>query len=120
MNFLSAFIIGLTQAIAVIPGLSRSGTTISTGLMLGVKRNEVAKFSFLMVLIPIIGEAALDIMKGDFINSSIGLIPMLTGFISAFVCGWLACKFMVTLVRKGNLLWFAIYCIATAILAFIL
>ncbi|MDR2511082.1 MAG: undecaprenyl-diphosphate phosphatase [Bacteroidales bacterium] len=119
INFLNAFIIGISQAIAIIPGLSRSGTTISTGLMLGMKREEVAKFSFLMVIIPIVGEAMLDILGGGFVSSGINILPMIVGFVAAFVSGLLACKFMLAIVKKAKLWWFSIYCIIAATVAFI-
>jgi len=108
----SAFIIGIAQAIAVLPGLSRSGTTIATGLLCGVKKEEVAKFSFLMVLIPILGETALDVMKGDFsvAVSGIPISSLIIGFFAAYLCGCFACKFMIELVKRTNLIWFAIYC----------
>lgn len=105
-----AFIIGVSQAFAVIPGLSRSGTTISTGLLCGVKREEVAKFSFLMVLVPILGEAFLDLVGGDMAASTIGALPLAFGFITAFVSGLFACKAMIALVKKARLDWFALYC----------
>lgn len=106
-----AFIIGIAQAIAVVPGLSRSGATISTGLMLGVKRENVASFSFLMVLIPIIGLNFLNLLGGDFAASErIGAGAVVAGFLSAFVAGVAACRLMVNLVKRGRLIWFAIYC----------
>ncbi|GHU86389.1 undecaprenyl-diphosphatase [Bacteroidia bacterium] len=120
LGYIDALIIGFSQAVAVIPGLSRSGTTISTGLLCGVKKEEVAKFSFLMVLVPIIGESLLDVIKGDFISVDIAVLPMFVGFVAAFVSGFFACKFMINLVKKGSLLWFAIYCVLAAILAFVL
>ena len=106
-----ALVIGLGQALAVIPGLSRSGTTISTGLLCGVKRENVAQFSFLMVLIPILGEAFLDLVGGDMSASSIGALPIALGFVSAFVSGLFACKVMIALVKKAKLKWFALYCV---------
>ena len=105
-----AFVIGLGQAFAVIPGLSRSGTTISTGLLCGIKREDVAQFSFLMVLVPILGEAFLDLVGGDVASSSVGTVPLLVGFLSAFVSGLFACKVMIALVKKAKLRWFALYC----------
>ena len=105
-----AFVIGLGQAFAVIPGLSRSGTTISTGLLCGVKREDVAQFSFLMVLIPILGEAFLDLVGGDVASSSVGSFPLRVGFLAAFVSGLVACKVMIALVKKAKLRWFALYC----------
>ena len=105
-----AFTVGLGQAFAVIPGLSRSGTTISTGLLCGMKRSDVAQFSFLMVLVPILGEAFLDLVGGDMAASSVGAFPLLVGFLAAFVSGLFACKVMIALVKKAKLRWFALYC----------
>jgi undecaprenyl-diphosphatase len=108
----TALLIGIAQAVAVLPGLSRSGATIATGLLAGVKKEDVAKFSFLMVLIPILGETALGIMKGDF-SAAVSGIPatsLLVGFFAAYICGCFACKFMIELVKRTNLIWFAIYC----------
>lgn len=117
ITFIDAFIIGLSQSVAVIPGLSRSGTTIATGLMLGDRRDRVAQFSFFMVIIPILGEALLDIKdmitgSGDAAaDASIGLLPLVIGFISAFVVGCIACKWMLNIVKRGKLYWFAVYCV---------
>ncbi len=108
IGYRNAFIIGIAQAIAVMPGLSRSGSTISTGLILGNHRDEVAKFSFLMVIIPILGAAILDLAKGEF--ASVDIQPLAAGFVAAFVSGYIACSWMIKLVRKGNLIWFAAYC----------
>ena len=105
-----ALTVGIGQAFAVIPGLSRSGMTISTGLLCGVKREAVAQFSFLMVLVPILGEAFLDLVGGDVAASSIGTVPLLVGFLAAFVSGLFACKVMIALVKKARLRWFALYC----------
>ena len=105
-----AFVVGLGQAFAVIPGLSRSGTTISTGLLCGVRREAVAQFSFLMVLVPILGEAFLNVVGGDMAASSVGMLPLLVGFLAAFVSGLFACKVMIALVKKAKLRWFALYC----------
>ena len=122
VGYKDAFIIGLAQACAVLPGLSRSGTTIATGLLCGVKKEYVAQFSFLMVLIPIMGEALLDTIKlllGE-ISLSLGIVPAVVGFVAAFVAGCLACRFMIEIVRRQRLIWFAIYCAivgATAIIA---
>lgn len=124
ISYRDAFIIGLGQALAVLPGLSRSGTTIATGLILGNKKESIAQFSFLMVLIPILGETFLnviDIIKEPALLGGIGFTPLLIGFIGAFISGCLACKFMINLVKKGKLIYFAIYCaivgIATIIFA---
>ena len=110
ISYGQAFIVGLGQAFAVIPGLSRSGTTISTGLLCGVKRENVAQFSFLMVLVPILGEAFLDLVGGDMAASSTGTGALLIGFLAAFVSGLFACKVMIALVKKAKLKWFALYC----------
>lgn len=115
ISYLQAFVVGLAQAFAVIPGLSRSGTTISTGLLCGVKRENVAQFSFLMVLVPILGEAFLDIVGGDAAQSSVGALPLALGFVSAFVSGLFACKVMIALVKKASLKWFALYCAAVGL-----
>ncbi len=113
ISYRDAFIIGLGQAIAVLPGLSRSGTTIATGLILGNKKESIAQFSFLMVLIPILGETFLnviDIIKEPSLLGGIGFTPLFIGFLAAFISGCLACKFMINLVKKGKLIYFAIYC----------
>lgn len=122
ISYLQALVIGLSQAIAVIPGLSRSGTTISTGLLCGVRREDVAQFSFLMVLVPVLGEAFLDVVGGDLASSSVGALPLLLGFVSAFVSGLLACKVMLALVRRARMKWFALYCaiVGLAVLGFVL
>ena len=110
IGFGQAFMVGLGQALAVIPGLSRSGTTISTGLLCGVKREAVAQFSFLMVLVPILGEAFLDIVGGDMAASSVGVSALVVGFLAAFLSGLFACKVMIALVKRAKLKWFALYC----------
>lgn len=119
ISYWQAFAIGLGQAFAVIPGLSRSGTTISTGLICGVRRDAMAQFSFLMVLVPILGEAFLEVVGGDISSSSVGVLPLAVGFLSAFLSGLFACKAMVALVRRARLSWFALYCIAVAAAIFI-
>lgn len=117
-----AFIIGCAQAIAVLPGLSRSGTTIATGIMLGDKRSEVANFSFLMVILPIIGEALLDVK--DMItqpagSGDAGTMALIIGFVSAFLVGCAACKWMIELVKKGKLIWFAVYCVIMGVICIV-
>ena len=112
VTYKDAIIIGLAQACAVLPGLSRSGTTIATGLLCGVKKESVAQFSFLMVLIPILGEAFLDLLKllkGEFV-SNLDLLPAIVGFVAAFGTGCFACRFMIEIVRRQRLVWFALYC----------
>ncbi len=108
-----AFIIGLSQACAVLPGLSRSGTTIATGLLLGNDKARMAQFSFLMVIPPILGEALLDVMKlmkGENIAGDIPALSLVVGFVAAFVSGCVACKWMINIVKKGKLIYFAVYC----------
>ena len=119
ISYRDAFIIGLAQAVAAMPGLSRSGSTIATGLLLGNKKEAMAHFSFLMVLAPILGEMLLNIVKGEVVFASIGVVPMIAGFVSAFVVGCLACKFMIDIVKRGRLIWFAVYCAVAGVVAII-
>lgn len=120
ITWLDAFIIGCSQAVAVLPGLSRSGTTIATGILLGDKRDKVAAFSFLMVIIPILGEAILDVKdivstpaaQGD---SQVGAMSLAIGFAASFIVGCCACKWMIDLVKRGKLIWFALYCVVMGI-----
>ncbi len=119
ITWIDAFVIGISQAIAVLPGLSRSGTTIATGILLGDKREKVASFSFLMVIIPILGEALLDMkdmIAGGGSESEVGGLCLAVGFIASFVVGCIACKWMLNLVKKGKLIWFALYCIIMGII----
>lgn len=115
-----SLVIGCAQALAVLPGLSRSGTTIATGIIIGDKRSQVASFSFLMVIIPILGEAMLDVMKmargGATGGGSVGTGALLIGFFTAFAVGCAACKWMLSLVRRGKLVWFALYCVAVGVI----
>ena len=107
-----ALIIGIAQACAVMPGLSRSGSTIATGLLLGNKKETLAQFSFLMVIPPILGEALLDVVKavkGEEAFGGIDVLPLTVGFLAAFVSGCLACKWMINIVKKGKLIYFGIY-----------
>lgn len=113
-----AFVIGCAQAVAVLPGLSRSGTTIATGLLLGDRRDKIAQFSFFMVIIPILGEAMLsvkDMISGEGMGESVGTLPLAIGFFASFIVGCLACKWMINLVKKGKLVWFALYCVIMSI-----
>lgn len=125
ISWWQAFVVGIAQALAVMPGLSRSGTTIATGLICGVRRDVMAQFSFLMVLIPIIGEQSLDILKAvtghtDAATGGVSVLCLALGFVAAFISGLFACKTMVALVRKARLGWFSIYCLIVAVLIFIL
>ena len=121
ISWWDSFIIGVGQACAVLPGLSRSGTTIATGILLGNKKEEVARFSFLMVLIPILGEAflsLLDILQGE-VASSLSPLTMIVGFLAAFLTGCFACKFMIDIVKRQKLIWFSIYCSVVGIFAIV-
>lgn len=113
ISYIDAFIIGLSQAVAVLPGLSRSGTTIATGLLLGNKKENMAQFSFLMVLVPILGEAFLEFINLTKEGAPIGIsyMSLIIGFIAAFVSGCIACRFMINIVKKGKLIYFAVYCV---------
>ncbi|WP_072531333.1 undecaprenyl-diphosphate phosphatase [Bacteroides ilei] len=118
-----AFIIGIAQACAVMPGLSRSGSTIATGLLLGNKKESLAQFSFLMVIPPILGEALLDGMKimedASSASADISTLSLVIGFMAAFISGCIACKWMINIVKKGKLIWFGIYCAIAGIITVI-
>lgn len=121
IGWLDSFIIGIGQALAVLPGLSRSGTTIATGLLLGNKKEQVAQFSFLMVLVPILGAALLDakdIMTGEVV-SNLSVWTMIAGFVAAFVTGCAACKWMIDIVKKSKLIYFAVYCLIIGVFAIV-
>ena len=109
LSYRDAFLIGVAQAVAALPGLSRSGSTIATGLLLGNKKAAVAQFSFLMVLAPILGETLLQATSGD-LTAGIAAGPLIAGFLASFITGCLACKFMIEVVKRGKLIWFAVYC----------
>lgn len=121
ITYKDSIIIGLAQAVAVLPGLSRSGSTIATGLMLGVERSQLAKFSFLMVLVPILGEATLELIDGGFSPAASGIstTALVAGFMAAYISGLFACKVMIKIVSKGKLYYFAIYCAILALTIFI-
>ncbi|MCH5329417.1 MAG: undecaprenyl-diphosphate phosphatase [Alistipes sp.] len=110
ISYRDAFIIGVAQAAAAMPGLSRSGSTIATGILLGNRKESVARFSFLMILAPIAGEMLLDLLKGEAAFGTTGAAQLAAGFATAFVTGCLACKFMINIVKRGKLIWFAAYC----------
>lgn len=122
ISYLHAFIIGIAQAIAILPGLSRSGSTIATGLLCGVRKSAIAQFSFLMVLVPILGEAFLELTGGEFsvANSGISATALTCGAAAAFISGYCACRWMIDIVRKAQLKWFALYCAAVGITVIIL
>jgi undecaprenyl-diphosphatase len=115
ITYKDSLIIGIAQTLAVLPGISRSGSTIATGLLLGNKKDGVAQFSFLMVLLPIIGANLLKVLKGE-IGSGAEIMPLIVGFVAAFVSGLLACKWMIRIVKQGKLIYFAIYCAIVGII----
>ena len=124
ISYGQAALVGVAQAFAVVPGVSRSGSTIATGLLSGVKRDVMAQFSFLMVLIPIIGEQTLDLLKvatgHEAFGGTVGATALMLGFAAAFLAGFFACKVMIAVVRKAKLSWFALYCLLVAVLIFVL
>jgi undecaprenyl-diphosphatase len=120
ITYLDSFIIGIAQAIAVIPAISRSGATIATGLLLGNKKEDITKFSFLMVIIPIIGVNLLEIVKADKTSESLNVMVLAVGFIAAFVSGYFACRWMIDLVKKSKMIWFAIYCAIIGLVSILL
>jgi undecaprenyl-diphosphatase len=119
VSFFNAIIIGVSQAIAILPGISRSGATISTSVLLGIDRSKAARFSFLMVVPLIVGKMLKDIASGDFKLTSSETAPLLIGFAAAFVSGLLACKWMITLVKKSKLSYFSMYCAVVGLIAII-
>ena len=125
ISWFDAFIIGCAQAVAVLPGLSRSGTTIATGIILGDNREKVAQFSFLMVIIPILGKGLLDLKDMLFPDEvaaaapAVGTLPLVIGFLASFIVGCIACKWMLNIVKQGKLVWFAVYCVLAGILCLV-
>ena len=123
ISWWNALVIGIAQAFAVLPGVSRSGSTIATGLLLGNKKEKLAQFSFLMVIPPILGEALLDVMKavkGEAVLGGIETLPLCIGFLAAFISGCFACKWMINIVKKGKLIYFGVYCaiVGVAVIAY--
>ena len=122
ISWRDALIIGIAQACAVMPGLSRSGSTIATGLLLGNKKESLAQFSFLMVIPPILGEALLDVikgLKGEAVFGGVDTLPLVVGFVAAFVAGCVACKWMINIVKRGKLIYFGIYCAVAGLVTII-
>ena len=119
VSFGKSLIIGIAQAIAILPGISRSGATISTSVILGIDREKAARFSFLMVVPLIFGKMAKDILSGEMTSESAALIPLLAGFVAAFITGLIACKWMISLVKRSQLKYFSYYCFTIGILAII-
>ena len=119
VNYSNAFIIGLSQAIAMLPGISRSGATISTSVLLGIDKTKAARFSFLMVVPLIFGSIAKTLLNGKLTLESTQLIPLSAGFVAAFIAGLFACTWMISLVRKSKLSYFAIYCVVVGLIAIV-
>lgn len=117
VSFSNAFVIGVSQAIAMIPGISRSGATISTSVLLGNDKNKAARFSFLMVIPLILGKIAKDILGGDLTTGGGNISVLIIGFLAAFIAGLVACTWMIKLVKKSKLSWFAIYCLIVGLIA---
>ncbi|MBE0668777.1 MAG: undecaprenyl-diphosphate phosphatase [Bacteroidales bacterium] len=110
ITYTGALLMGIAQALAVLPGLSRSGTTISTGLMLGYRKEELTRFSFLMVIVPILGASFIEVMTTKAGAVDVVIVPLIIAFVTAFVSGYFACKLMIKIVSRGKLVWFAVYC----------
>ncbi len=119
VTLFSAFIIGVSQAVAILPGISRSGATISTSVLLGIDRSKAARFSFLMVVPLILGKMAKDILDGKFVFNSELATPLAIGFIAAFITGIIACVWMIALVKRSKLSWFAVYCLVVGVIAIV-
>ncbi len=123
ISYFNAFIIGLAQAVAILPGISRSGATIATSLLLGVDKEKATRFSFLMVLAPILGALMLKVMdlaEDPSLAGDIGVSSLIIGFIAAFISGLAACSWMIQIVKKGKLSYFAIYCFVVAFIVYLL
>ena len=119
VSFMNAFLIGISQAIAILPGISRSGATISTSVLLGIDREKAARFSFLMVVPLILGKMTKDILSGEISHENTNLIPLLIGFSAAFFTGLIACKWMIRLVKNSQLKYFAYYCFIVGLISMI-
>lgn len=119
ISYRDAFIIGIAQAAATMPGLSRSGSTIATGLLLGNEKSSVAHFSFIMVIPVILGKMLLDILSGEMAAMAVPTEALVSGFLAAFISGALACKFMIEIVKRGKLIWFALYCAIVGLICLI-
>ena len=118
IGFFDAVVIGVAQVLAIVPGISRSGSTIATGMIIGNNKSELARFSFLMVMIPILGANFIKIASGDIVTqSNIDTLPLIAGFIAAFLSGLIACTLMINMVRKGNIIYFAVYCAIIGVIA---
>lgn len=115
VSFKDALIVGIAQAIAILPGISRSGATISTSVLLGIDREKAARFSFLMVVPLILGKMAKDLLSGDISSETVNVLSLSIGFAAAFLTGLLACVWMIRLVKSSKLIYFSIYCVVVGI-----
>jgi undecaprenyl-diphosphatase len=119
VSYLNAFVVGIAQAIAILPGVSRSGATISASVLLGIDRSKAARFSFLMVVPLILGKMAKDVLSDEFTTTGVGAMPLTVAFIAAFITGLFACTWMIAIVKKSKLTYFAVYCLIVGVLALI-
>lgn len=119
VSYKNAFVIGLAQAVAVLPGISRSGATIATSVLLGVDRGKAARFSFLMVVPLILGKMAKDVMSGDISTDAANFGALSVSFVAAFICGLIACTWMISLVKRAKLYYFSIYCTLVGLTAIV-
>jgi undecaprenyl-diphosphatase len=119
VSYLNAFVVGIAQAIAILPGISRSGATISASVLLGIDRSKAARFSFLMVVPLILGKMGKDVLSDDFTTAGVGAMPLAVGFVAAFITGLFACTWMIAIVKKSKLTYFAVYCLIVGVLALI-
>lgn len=117
ITYKNAFIIGIAQTLAILPGISRSGSTIATGLLLKGKKEDVARFSFLMVLLPILGALGYDVIREGVVLAEVNIKNLAIGFIAAFLSGLLACSWMIKIVKRGKLIYFAVYCALMGLIA---
>jgi undecaprenyl-diphosphatase len=120
ISYADAFIIGIAQAFAILPAVSRSGATIATGLMLGNRKEEIARFSFLMVLIPVVGANFVEIISSEAVSDKTGFGVIAMGFLAALISGYYACKWMISLVKNSRMIWFAIYCAIIGLVSILL
>jgi undecaprenyl-diphosphatase len=119
VSYLNAFVVGIAQAIAILPGVSRSGATISASVLLGIDRSKAARFSFLMVVPLILGKMGKDVLSDEFTTTGVGAMPLTVAFIAAFITGLFACTWMIAIVKKSKLTYFAVYCLIVGVLALI-
>ncbi len=117
LSYSSAFIVGLAQAVAILPGISRSGSTIATSLLLGIEKSKAARFSFLMVIPLILGKLAKNVLSGNIMEYDGGIGVLMAGFIVSFLVGFIACKWMISIVKRSKLIYFAIYCFLVGLIA---